>query len=82
MLQIANDGLNKLGVELIERDKFLNIIKRRLSIGITGSTWTQETLKYLRKSMNNEKACATLLDMYFINQMEGHPISEWECCWE
>jgi hypothetical protein len=32
--------------------------------------------------MNNDKACARLLDMYFENQMEGHPVSEWERNWE
>ena len=81
MLQVANDGLSQLGVELAERDKYLNIIQRRLATGVTGAIWTQNTLRYLRKSMNNDKACAKLLDMYFENQMQGYPVSEWECCW-
>ena len=82
MLQVANDGLSQLGVELAERTKYLNIIQRRLALGVTGATWTQETLRYLRKSISNDKACAKLLDMYFKNQMEGRPVSEWECCWK
>ena len=82
MLQVANDGLSQLGVDLAERTKYLNIIQRRLALGVTGATWTQETLRCLRKSMNNDKACAKLLDIYFENQMEGRPISEWECCWK
>ena len=49
MLQVANDGLNKLGVELAERDKYLNIIQRRFAYGITRAKWTQNTLRYLRK---------------------------------
>ena len=81
MLQVANDGLSQLGVELAERDKYLNIIQRRLATGVTGAIWTQNTLRYLRKSMHNDKACAKLLNMYFENQMQGHPVSEWECCW-
>ena len=82
MLQVANDGLNKLGVELAEWDKYLNIIQRRFAIGLTGATWPQNTLRYLRKSMNHDKACAKLLDIYFENHMEGHPINEWERDWE
>jgi hypothetical protein len=82
MLKVANDGLSQLGVELKERDKYLNIIQRRLATGVTGATWNQETLRFLRKSMRNDKACAKLLDMYFENQMQGHPVSEWECCWK
>jgi len=82
MLQVASDGLSQLGVEAAERNKYLNIIRRRLALGVTGATWTQETLRSLRKSMNNDKACAKLLDMYFENQMEGRPVSEWKCCWK
>ena len=82
MLKVANDGLSQLDVELKERDKYLNIIQRRLATGVTGATWNQETLRFLRKSMPNDKACVKLLDMYFENQMQGHPVSEWECCWK
>ncbi len=82
MLQVASDGLCKLNVDREERDKYLTIIQRRLSTGITGARWTKQTLRHLRKSMNNEQACARLLDMYFEHQMEGRPVSEWECCWK
>ncbi|MDP6500306.1 MAG: glutamate--cysteine ligase, partial [Candidatus Marinimicrobia bacterium] len=56
MLKVANDGLSQLDVELKERDKYLNIIQRRLATGVTGATWNQETLRFLRKSMPNDKA--------------------------
>ena len=82
MLQVANDGLNQLGVELAERDKYLNIIQRRLAISVTGAKWTQDTLRFLRKKMSNDRACAKLLDMYFDNQMQGLTVSVWECCWK
>ena len=26
--------------------------------------------------------CSKLLDMYFDNQMQGQPVSVWECYWE
>jgi gamma-glutamyl:cysteine ligase YbdK (ATP-grasp superfamily) len=82
MLQIANDGLSKMNVELTERDKFLNIIHRRLSKNINGARWTKETVRHLRKTMSNEQACAEMLDRYFVNQMSGQPVSEWEKCWK
>jgi gamma-glutamyl:cysteine ligase YbdK (ATP-grasp superfamily) len=81
MLQVANDGLSALNVELTERDKFLTIIQRRLSKNVNGASWTKKTVKHLRKSMSNEKACAAMLDRYFENQMAGQPVSEWEQCW-
>ena len=73
MLKVANDGLSQLDVELKERDKYLNIIQRRLATGVTGATWNQETLRFLRKSMPNDKACAKLLDMYFEKSNAGPP---------
>lgn len=82
MLQVADDGLCKLSVDREERDKFLNIIRRRLAIGVTGASWQKQTLRHLRKTMSNEKACALMLDRYFVNQMGGQPISEWEQCWK
>ena len=82
MLQVANDGLSKLNIELTERDKYLGIIQRRLSKHVNGASWTKNTVKHLRKSMSNQKACAVMLDRYFENQMCGQPVSEWEQCWK
>jgi len=82
MLQVASDGLSKLNVDRDEKDKFLHIIQRRLAMGVTGASWSKDTLKHLRQSMSNEKANAKLLDIYFENQMGGQPVSEWECCWK
>lgn len=82
MLQVANDGLSKLNVELNERDKFLNIIHRRVSRHMNGANWIKKTVHHLRDKMDNEKACASLLDRYFQNQMSGQPVSEWEQCWK
>ena len=81
MLVVANDGLNSIGVERAERDKYLQIIQRRLSSGITGGRWAKNTLKHLRKSLNNDQACAAMLETYYRNQLVGHPISEWDRCW-
>jgi len=82
MLQVASDGLAKLNVDRDERDKFLHIIQRRLATGITGARWKKRTMCHLRKSMDNRQACAQMLDRYFINQMGGQPVSEWERCWK
>ncbi|WP_196138656.1 glutamate--cysteine ligase [Aliikangiella sp. G2MR2-5] len=82
MLQVASDGLSKLGVDRDERDKYLHIIQRRLSTGINGATWTKQTLRHLRKSMNSDEASSKLLDLYFENQMGGQPVSEWERIWK
>jgi gamma-glutamyl:cysteine ligase YbdK (ATP-grasp superfamily) len=81
MLLVANDGLTTLGVDRDERDKYLQIIQQRLSVGVTGGSWAKQTLKYLRKSLSNEQACKKMLEIYYQNQLSGFPISEWEQCW-
>ena len=82
MLLVANDGLSQLNVELSERDKFLNIIHRRLSKNINGASWKKETFRHLRKNLSKHDACAEMLNRYFVNQMGGQPISEWDRCWK
>ena len=82
MLLIANDGLSSLNIELTERDKFLNIIHRRLSKNMNGSRWIKNTVHHLRQSHTNKDACSKMLNMYFNNQMGGQPVSEWERCWK
>ena len=81
MLLVANDGLTTLGVDRDERDKYLQIIQQRLSVGVTGGSWSKHTLRHLRKSLTNDKACEKMLEIYYQNQLSGHPISEWEQCW-
>ena len=82
MLLIANDGLSTLGVSCEERHKYLQIIQKRLSVGVTGGHWAKKTLMHLRKTLPNDKACEKLLEIYYANQLEGQPISEWYRCWQ
>jgi hypothetical protein len=82
MLKVAEDGLTKIRVERSERDKYLNIIQRRLSNNLTGAIWTKETLRHLRRKMPEDKACAEMLNRYYQNQMAGQPVSEWDTCWK
>ncbi len=82
MLIVANDGLKMLDVDLAERDKYLNIIHRRLAKNINAANWIKNTFRHLQKRKSNHKACAEMLDRYFKNQMTGQPVSEWDTCWK
>ncbi|PHS20121.1 MAG: hypothetical protein COA86_02200 [Kangiella sp.] len=82
MLQVASDGLSKLKVDRQERDKYLTIIQRRLSKNINGASWIKSTFKHIRKTKTNDIACAEMLEEYFLNQMSGQPVSEWETRWK
>jgi len=81
MLQVAYDGLSQLGVDEQERVKYLNIVKRRLKLGITAARWQKMTYRHLQQTMNKDRACAEMLNIYLENQMSGNPVSEWSQCW-
>lgn len=81
MLLVANDGLMKLGVDREERDKYLQIIQQRLSVGVTGGSWAKQTLRHYRQKLSNDKACEKMLEIYQQNQLSGVPVSEWQQCW-
>jgi gamma-glutamyl:cysteine ligase YbdK (ATP-grasp superfamily) len=82
MLQVAYDGLTQLGVDQQEKDKFIQIIQRRLRLGITPAKWQKRTYQHLQRSMNKKQACEKMLELYFQNQTIGHPITEWETIWK
>ena len=81
MLQVSYDGLTSLGVDEAERDKYIRIIQRRLGQDITAAKWQKMTYHHLQKKMDKKAACREMLNLYFQNQMEGQPITEWERLW-
>lgn len=78
MLQVAYDGLTILNVDIQEKDKFIQIIQRRLQLGVTPAIWQKRTYHHLQRSMDKKTACEQMLDLYFKNQLIGHPITEWD----
>ncbi|MET1256434.1 hypothetical protein [Aliikangiella maris] len=77
MLLIANDGLSRLQVDLKERDKFLNLIQRRLALGMNGAIWQKKILTSLRSQYDNFTACKKMMERYYLHQKEGCPVSDW-----
>jgi hypothetical protein len=82
MLQVSYDGLTKLGVDAQERDKHIQIIQRRLNLDINPAKWQKLTYQHLQRSMDKKKACQQMLNLYFKNQMQGLPMTQWETIWK
>lgn len=81
MLQVSYDGLAILGVAEQEREKYIGVIQHRLHLDITPAKWQRLTYQYFQRKMNKRDACRHMLDLYFQNQMQGHPVTEWETPW-
>jgi gamma-glutamyl:cysteine ligase YbdK (ATP-grasp superfamily) len=82
MLQVSYDGLAKLGVDEKEREKQIGIIQRRLQLDINPAKWQKMTYHHLQKKMDKKKACQEMLNLYFKNQMQGLPVTDWDTIWK
>jgi hypothetical protein len=82
MLQVSYDGLAKLGVDEDEREKYIRIIQHRLNMDITPAKWQRLTYQHFQRKMDKRRACEEMLNLYFKNQMQGHPVTEWETIWK
>ena len=82
MLQVSYDGLATLGVDEEEREKYIRVVQHRLHMDITPAKWQRLTYQHFQRKMNKRNACREMLNLYFKNQMHGHPITEWETIWK
>ena len=72
LLGEAETGLNQLGINQQDSQRYLSVIEKRVGKNITGSQWQ---LNFLN-AHQNDRALLTL--NYLKNQMSGQPVHEWD----
>lgn len=72
LLPLALQGLKKLGINSLDAEYYLNIIKTRLASKQNGCAWQQ---KYISKNNNDFEG---MLAQYIKNQYSETPVGEWE----
>lgn len=77
----AKEGLKKLNISNAEIARFIGIIEHRLETNTTGATWQKNTLRFLRKTYDNDTACQELLTLYLENIRTCEPVSTWSKPW-
>ncbi len=82
LLPLAHEGLEALGVDTDERNKFLGIIKKRIDTSITGARWQKQTLKYFERNHEKPQACREMVKLYIDNSETCVPVAEWPRPWE
>ena len=72
LLDEAESGLYKLGINQKDCQRYLSVIEKRVANNATGSQWQ---LNFLN-AHNNDRSLLTL--SYLKNQMSGRPVHEWD----
>lgn len=77
MLDLADEGLDKIGVIEQERKMFLGVIRERLVRGMTAAGWQRQTLARY-SNLPREQALVALLEQYVDGIASNKPVSEWD----
>jgi gamma-glutamylcysteine synthetase len=72
LLELAWQGLERLGVEVTDIKQYLGVIEQRVSSGQTGASWQREFVARHGHDMNQ------LLQAYCERQYQGLPVHEWD----
>ncbi len=77
LLPLAADGLDEVGVDPADRDRYLGVIERRIRSGHTGSRWLLTSLDGLRAQGSEGQRLNSVTAAMVARQKAGSPVSEW-----
>jgi gamma-glutamyl:cysteine ligase YbdK (ATP-grasp superfamily) len=78
LLPVAEQGLEDCGVERIEIQNMLKVIRERLEARINGARWQiQRLAQYEQQGHNRPTALTRMLEDYLQHSQTGTPISQW-----
>ena len=78
LLPLAADGLRSHGVDQIDIDRYLGVIRDRVATRRTGSRWALESLNNMRGRGTSDQRLRCLVSSLVEQQVGGQPISEWK----
>ncbi len=77
LLELASDGLDRLGVDPSDRNHYLGIIEHRVSSRCTGSAWTLAAYEALGGRERGVASLRELTNEMLRAQQDGAPVHEW-----
>ncbi|HET9890454.1 MAG TPA: glutamate--cysteine ligase [Mycobacterium sp.] len=79
LLPIADEGLQRWGVDAEVRDRFLGVIEGRARAGRNGASWQVSTVRTLQDGgMSRPAALAEMLRRYCDHMHANEPVHTWE----
>ncbi len=77
LLPLAESGLNKYGVNQQDIDKYLGVLRDRVSTRRNGARWALESLNEMHDQGTEDQRMRCLVSSMVEQQTTGRPISEW-----
>ena len=77
LLPLAEHGLNKYGVDKKDIDRYLGVLRDRVSTRRNGARWALESLNEMHGRGTDDQRMRCLVSSMVEQQTTGRPISEW-----
>ncbi len=77
LLPLAEQGLQNHGLDQADIDRYLGVLRERVSTRRTGSRWALESLNNMRGRGTEDQRLRSLVSSMVEQQSSGRPISEW-----
>ena len=78
LIPLARQGLEELGVDAEDADRYLDIVRRRVESGQTGSTWLLKSHAGMKNRGTRAERLACLTRAMLERQHTGSPVHTWE----
>ncbi len=77
LLPLAESGLQDYGVDQQDIDKYLGVLRDRVSTRRNGARWALESLEEMKDKGTEDQRMRCLVSSMVKQQITGRPISEW-----
>ena len=78
LFPLAHKGLESIGVDGSEIDRYLGIVQQRIERRTSGAQWQLQNYDELRRKHDSSSACRLLLESYYQQSKANIPVAEWE----
>ena len=78
LLPLAREGLQEAGIDADDIDKYLGVVRDRVSMRRTGARWALESLEGMQDSGTQDQRLRCIVRSMVDQQSTGKPISQWD----
>ena len=78
LLPLARDGLQEAGIDQDDIDKYLGVVRDRVSMRRTGARWALESLEAMTESGTLDQRLRCIVSSMVDQQSTGKPICQWD----
>jgi CBS domain-containing protein len=78
LIPIAREGLQNIGINDADIDRYLGVIEKRASGHLTGSRWIVNSYRNLKKKLAREEAVIALTALLHERRKSGEPSCNWK----